>query len=188
MKLGFDIDDTIADAMGFCIPRLNKHFNKNIKPEEVNGRYCDVYNIAQLEIDDFFKEFGNDIFEELDAFNNASNYINKWYNDGHEIVIITARPETARESTVNWLKENGVSYHDIFFDEEKSKLAKDLGIELFFDDHPKVVEAMKNVGIETIFMDLPKNREIQVSDGIYRVKNWEEAYIVIERFLERGGK
>lgn len=185
---GFDIDDTIADSVGTYIPLLNEKFNKNIKAEDVKGRLCYMYGVPQSIIDEFFESFGNEIFKKLKPFPKSVETINKLYDDGHQITIITARPLTAYDTTINWLKELGVKYHDIHFDEEKAQLAKQIGIEFFFDDHPKIVEAMKKVGITSVFMEVPKNKKIFTSEGIYRVKNWDELYLLIEKFLQKGGK
>lgn len=185
--LGFDIDDTIADGVGFFVPKLNSFFNRDVKLSDVDGRFCDVYGIPQIEIDEFFKSFGNDIFKNLETLPKVVDFINEWYDKGHQIIIITARPLEAKEVTVKWLSEKGIKYHEIFFDEEKSQLAKEKKIELFIDDHPIVVEAMFKAEIKTIFMDIPKNRKNFTSEGIYRVKNWDEAYLTIEGLLEKGG-
>ena len=185
---GFDIDDTITDSVGAYISLLNEKFNKNIKAEDVKGRLCDMYGVPQSIIDEFFESFGNEIFKKLKPFPKSIETINKLYDDGHQITIITARPLTAYDTTISWLKERGVKYHDIHFDEEKAQLAKQIGIEFFFDDHPKIVEAMKKVGITSVFMEVPKNEKIFTSEGIYRVKNWDELYLLIEKFLQKGGK
>lgn len=188
VKLGFDIDDTIADGVGFFVPQLNKHFNRDVKLEEIDGRFCDVYGIEQPLIDEFFKSFGNDIFKNLKPFPRVVECINKWYDEGHEIIIITARPIVAKEVTEEWLQKQGVKYHQIIFDEEKSQIAKELGIIAFVDDYPKVAEAMHKAEITTLFMDIPKNRKNFTSKGIYRVKNWDEVYLTIEGLLKKGGK
>jgi uncharacterized HAD superfamily protein len=183
-KLGFDIDDTIADSFSYYLPLLNEKFNKNITVNDVNGRLSDVYDIPKSLMDEFFKNFGNEIFEDLSPFPKSVETINKWYDEGHEIIIITARPLTAVERTKIWLKQNGIKYHELYFDEEKSNLAKDLNLNAFVDDYPKVVESMHKVGITTIFMDLPKNRKNSTSEGIIRVKDWNEVESTIEGLLK----
>lgn len=188
-KLGFDIDDTIADSVGLSVSLLNEYFDRDVKLEDVDGRFCDVYGIDQSLIEEFYKKYSDTIFRNIGTMPNAVEYINKWYDEGHEIVIITARPEEeAKEVTVNWLKEKGIKYHQLHFNEEKSVLAKEIGLDLFVDDFPKIAEAMFEKEITTLFMDLPKNRKNFTSSGIYRVKNWDEAYLVIEGFLKEGGK
>lgn len=187
-KLGFDIDDTIADGVGYFVQKLNEHFDRNVKVEDVDGRFCDVYDIPQHKIDEFFKSFGNDIFKYLETFPKVVECINGWYDEGHNVTIITARPLEAKEVTEEWLSLKGIKYHELIFDEEKGQIAKEKGIEIFVDDHPKVVEAMFKAGVETIFMAIPKNRNNFTSEGIYRVKNWDESYSVIEGLLKKGDK
>lgn len=183
-KLGFDIDDTIADSVGYYLPLLNKKFNKSVTINDVDGRLTDVYNLPQYMLDEFFQSFGNEIFQDLVPFPKSVDTINKWYDNGQEITIITARPITAKETTENWLKKHGIKYHQIFFDEEKSKLAKSIGIEIFADDHPKVAEAMNDVGIRSLFMDVPKNLTTKTSENLLRVKNWSEVEEIIDKLIK----
>jgi uncharacterized HAD superfamily protein len=188
--IGFDIDDTVSNSVGLHVPLLNKHFNRDIKIEDVDGRFCDVYGIEQPLIDEFFRNAGNTIFNDLEPFATSVDRINKWYEQGHTIYFITARPQSANEPTKQWLSKYGIKYHELFHDEQKADLAKSLNVDLFVDDYPKVVEAMKKVGIPTVFMDIPKNRGNKTSEGIVRAKDWNEVYASVNQFLEtlNGGK
>ena len=184
--IGIDIDDTIADGVGFFVPQLNRHFNKNIKIEEINGRFCDVYGIDQKLINEFFYSFGDDIFSQLSPLPNSVETIKGFYDEGHEIIIVTARPETSRKITENWLNKFNIPYHSLYFDKEKSKLCKSLGVEIFIDDYPIVIENMFSRGITSLFMDIPKNINNPVSNGIHRVKNWNEIDSLVRSLLKKG--
>jgi len=45
----------------------------------------------------------------------SKEQINKWFDEGHMITFFTARTETEREVTVNWLKKHGYKFHNIIF-------------------------------------------------------------------------
>ncbi len=45
----------------------------------------------------------------------ALEHINKWYDEGNVITFFTARTESLREITENWLKQHGFKYHNIIF-------------------------------------------------------------------------
>lgn len=186
--IGFDIDDTISDSIGLHVPLMNKHFNRDMKVEDVDGRFCDVYGIDQPLIDEFFRNAGTSIFAQLKPLPKSVEVVNNLYEQGHTIYLITARPENAYETTKEWLNKYGIKYHELIHDGQKSELAKKLNIDLFVDDYPKVVEAMKEVGIQTIFMDIPKNRGNKTSEGILRAKNWDEVYSFINQILNGGIK
>ena len=48
-----------------------------------------------------------------EAFPDAIEQVNKWYDEGHQICFFTARTEEHREVTETWLSENGFRYHTL---------------------------------------------------------------------------
>lgn len=174
MKFGIDIDDTIADGVGYFVPALNKHLGQNLKVKDVKGRLNTSYNVEQSIIDDFFLRLGDKVFSELKPVPGALETINHLYDEGFEVYFITARPKEANEVTKQWLKKYGFKYNGLFHSETKIEIAQELGIKLFVDDSPTIVESMHKHGIKSIFMDIPKNNHIATSKGIIRAKNWKE--------------
>lgn len=45
------------------------------------------------------------------AYPDAINTLNKWYDEGHVIFFFTSRTEAHREITETWLKKHGFKYH-----------------------------------------------------------------------------
>ena len=49
------------------------------------------------------------------VFENVTDQINKWYDEGHQICFFTARAEEHREVTEKWLEANGFKWHSCLF-------------------------------------------------------------------------
>lgn len=50
-----------------------------------------------------------------DAYPDALEIINKWFDEGHIITFFTSRTEEHRPVTEKWLDEKGFNYHAILF-------------------------------------------------------------------------
>ena len=102
--------------------------------------------------------------EHLDRMRTAHPYpdsiqkINEWFDEGHYICFFTARTETHRDATIDWLKENGVKYHQLIL----GKPRKNEGDEYhYIDDTP--VRATRYRGV---FGDLvKKTKEVFVFEN-----------------------
>lgn len=185
--LGFDIDDTVADGNTYFVERLNEFFGKNIVADDVSGRLNEAYGVDQSTLDQYFYNLGEKIFTELAPIEGAAESINKFYEEGHKIVFITARPVTANESTKQWLHKHGFKYHDLIHSETKVEHCLDLGIKLFVDDYYKVIKAMDENGIQAVFVDAPKNRNILTNETIHRASNWKDIYDFIVKWNKING-
>lgn len=179
---GFDIDDTVADGNTYFVKGLNEFLGKNIKAEEVRGRLCTTYGVEQSILDEYFYNLGEKLFTDLDPINGAAESINKLYDAGHTIIFITARPETANDSTKYWLNKYGFKYHKLFHSATKTELCSDLGIQVFVDDHPTIVETMNEINVQAVFVDCSKNKDIETHESIHRAENWKDIYDFIVRW------
>lgn len=183
--LGFDIDDTVADGNRYFVQALNKYLNRDLKYEDVRGRLNESYGVDQSVLDAFFKDLGDKFLTELKPLEGAVESVNNLYDAGHQIIFITARHQNNNEATKRWLSDNGFRYHKLIHSETKIQEALDEKIDLFVDDHPKIIENMAKTRIPAIFVDLPKNVDIAMPRSIYvwRAKNFNEINKCIDKIL-----
>lgn len=177
MRIGIDIDDVITDtsaSMKEYIIRYdtNGELTKNI--EDIMRGDASTPFIERFFIDHFLDIAGNAKIKE-----NACTIINRLFNSGNEIYLITARGEKRKifkgtESlTLNYLKQNNICYTDIIFNAiDKSKLCKDYQIDLMIDDSIKHCEAIRNEGIKSILFTSVVNKSLPTT--VTRVDNWLE--------------
>ncbi len=82
--------------------------------------------------------------------------------------------------TVAWLDEQKIPYRDICFLGNKP----DVGADIYIDDAPHNITALRGAGCEAIIFDQPYNQEL---DGL-RAKDWQEVEeIVMKRAASQLG-
>ena len=121
-----------------------------ILPEEVKNYLIDIDGTV-----------GEDIPNEephrmvtSEAYPDAIETINRWFQDGHQICFFTARTEEHRELTEKWLSDKGFRYHSLLMGKPRG------GNYHWIDNH--VVRATR---YSSKFTELVKrNVEIEVFD------------------------
>tara|TARA_B100000513_G_scaffold183956_1_gene104269 strand:- start:56 stop:475 length:420 start_codon:yes stop_codon:yes gene_type:complete len=121
-----------------------------VLPEEVKNYLIDIDGTV-----------GEDIPNEeqhrmatAEAYPDAIETINRWFNDGHQICFFTARTEEHREVTEKWLFDKGFRYHSLLMGKPRG------GNYHWIDNH--VVRATR---YSSKFTELVKrNAEIEVFD------------------------
>ena len=88
----------------------------------------------------------------------AAETLWKLQRRGHEIYFITARPgmKHIADVTKHWLKKHGFPYDPSRLRmgaQDKAKIARELGIQLFFEDAPKHLDRLVEEGIPTVIVD-----------------------------------
>ena len=103
--------------------------------------------------------------------------INKLKEDGHEIIIITARwpePGGCSKVTTEWLEKYNIKYDEIIFDSaNKGKVTLDKKIDLFIDDSFINCQEVGKAGIKTFMIETRTNKGLTI-DNVTRVYSWSD--------------
>jgi 5' nucleotidase, deoxy (Pyrimidine), cytosolic type C protein (NT5C) len=102
---------------------------------------------------------------------------------GHEIVIVTSRPDYARPATEAWLKRWGITHHELHLAVDKTAFELDV----LLDDCPAILVAAKAAGIRAVVYDQPWNRTFDKRapelKGFERVCGTQPKYTAWDRFV-----
>lgn len=159
MRIGIDIDDTMTDTHSGVVKYKNIAYPErnasDILPEDLFIEFMDKYELliyATVELKAYAKESIQKIHE------------------NNEVIIITSRSKKGEEVTKEYLRRNGIPYDQIFFEiSNKGILAKELGIDLFIDDHNFICKQMVDAGVNVIKMHRDnENHEYR------EFKDWQE--------------
>ena len=94
---------------------------------------------------------------------------------------MTARSDELTEYTLNWLKQKGIVYKDIFHLTSGKKNLVDVFIDLAVEDNlEEAIELTKKVKHVLLF-DQPWNKTKNVKGLIKRVYSWSEVYEEIQK-------
>lgn len=186
MKIGIDIDDTMADTFNYLMPYIAEFFEVDIKYlKDNNISYSNLPEEMKKRELEFAKKYYDKVILRTPFKPKVAEYIDKIRELGHEIIVITARDKTLYtdeyKTTIEELKNNNIHYDKLICDFDKAKVCKNEKIELFIDDSITNCKKVNELGIETILFSSKSN--INDKADLYRVDNWKDIYEIISKRL-----
>ncbi|WP_171681640.1 5' nucleotidase, NT5C type [Paenibacillus planticolens] len=153
----------------FC----NKASGLSFTPEDVNDFYFyRLYGWDNTEREKIYHQYGHEIHWSSKPFPMAVEVLQELFKS-HQISIITARPLLFRDVTIDWLKQNGIRYHNLFFTENKLQECIDSEINVLIDDAPHYAKEFADKNIPVILFEQPYNICLNI-DLVYCASNWVE--------------
>ena len=180
MKIAIDIDDTLTNTKENQIKLWKEFYNKN--PKENYSEEL-PHNINEFDAGEYIGLFWDTYREQL-SFNSTykkdtSIIIDKLKEEGHELCIVTSRPddryENLKEKIAIALKEHNIHIETIHTNaRDKGTYCKDHNFDLLIDDSIKQIQSAKNNGLKTILFN-----EIKDYEGL-QTNNWKDLYNIIK--------
>ncbi|MCJ7646047.1 hypothetical protein MUO65_03970 [bacterium] len=89
------------------------------------------------------------------------------------VYIVTSRPQTIKEQTVQWLKAKEIPYYKLIYCKTKDKSMIDFDI--FVEDHRETAYSLAHNGVKSFLIDYPWNQPNPFDPpNLNRVKSWRE--------------
>ena len=179
MRIGIDIDDTMADTFDYLIPYISEFFDVDINSlKDNNISYSNLPEEMKKRELEFAKKYYDKVIPNTPFKDKVAEYINKIKELGHKIIIITARDKTLYtdeyKTTIEELNNNRINYDKLICNFDKAKVCKIEKIDLYIDDSIENCNKVSELGIETILFNSKSN--IKDKTNLYRVDNWKEIY------------
>ena len=180
MKIGIDLDGVVFNTemlwstyaeLYDCI-ELNR--NSVITKEE--PRFQERYDWSDKDKEAFLDKYAD--ITEFDMMPGAKQVINMLKEEGHELVVITARGAISNQKegasiAAQKLETEGIKF-DKYYWKQKEK------IDVMIDDNYHICEAIRDAGIPVIYFNSLSRKHIEEKDGLKEVSNWGEVYRVIK--------
>lgn len=198
LRIGVDLDACVVD-LDLWVSRLIKRrlkvdIKEIMKKGPVNFYIQEWPEIQKKSGENFVKEIFQRpfVYKNAKPISEAVRVLNRWRKQGHQIWVITARPkEVAGEVTLEWLKNNGLGWTKsrVLFSgyspseraHFKSKIAKELNLHIFIEDH---AEAVRKIDSDSMILKLvlkyPWNMAEEIGDKGKFVENWQEIDKVVQ--------
>jgi len=142
LRLGIDLDGVVADFTGGWVRAYNDSFGTELVPEDVTSwgaapqlthfRHMGEFWRWAMDID------GSSLFRTLDVYPEAIDVLRSLSVWGHEIVILTSKPDWAVHDTFAWIAEAAVPTREVHVLEDKWRVACDV----YLDDAPHHLRAI----------------------------------------------
>ncbi len=182
MRIGIDIDDTIANTNELLLEYADK-YDKLYKDghgiiDEDCYKFNGMYDWDEKDREHFLETYMVETLKNVEVKDHVKEVIDKLVEDGHEIIFITTRDgdfiENSHDLTKEWLDRNHIKYHLIIAgNKRKSSYAEALKLDLFIDDSVKNCLKVSEKGIDVLLFDTIYNRD---NNDYKRVKDWLEIY------------
>lgn len=190
MILGVDIDGTIKDTQRAAVEVHNRVLKRNVKLEDISDLYLDkAYGITPKEASRLWRKLEEEIYSLGVPLQHAAEVLNELVKQGHRVYFITARPgfPNVTQVTKEWLKKHGFPYTGdnlVMNAQDKARKAKELGVELFFEDAPSHIENLVKNNVPTVIVDAVYNRKMPKE--IKRITDWRQVYALVEEHMNQN--
>ena len=192
MKIGIDIDGVILDserefkvrAELYDVIKLKRNSiinNREIKAQE-------RYNWNKEEIDEYINQEFLAVSKECNFMPGAVKVINMLKNEGHELIIITARGGIIKEMkdvAQKRFKEKKLEFDKYYWAiNDKYEICKQENIDIMIEDYYKTCKQISDNKIKTLYFREASSYELEENEYLTEVHNWGEIYRYIH---ENGG-
>ncbi|MEW6697783.1 MAG: 5' nucleotidase, NT5C type [Bacillota bacterium] len=182
MKIGIDLDGTIADNLEILVETFNHHCGKALKGDEIyQYSICKVYDICEDEFIAVMDQKEEEIIKNSPVIPYARENICRLVKDGWQVHIITARNPRYSTVTEKWLRQQGIPYSGLHLlnSHHKVEICRDLKVELMIEDNVHNAYQLADGGIPVILYEAPHNRHWPWQ-GI-RCTSWHDIYASIQK-------
>ena len=145
LRLGIDLDGVVADFNRGWIQAYNHRFDTRLAPEMVTTWDSPLELTHFPDMAAFWgwarDHGGHSVFRHLELYPTALETLQALDGDGHQVVIITAKPDWAIHDTLQWLAEHRIPTREIHITEAKHAV----GCDVYLDDAPQQLERITAV-------------------------------------------
>jgi len=183
LVIGVDLDGVCADYEGALRASIARHTGRSLS-EMPAQTVMDAYSEWGLTFAEFEEAHrravvDDHMFRTMNPMPDVSEVLWELSDAGMWIRIITHRllfngiHEASAADTAWWLDHHAIPYRDLCFIGDKPGV----GADLYIDDSPRVITALRTAGRSVIVFDQPYNRHLDAP----RVTEWRHLPAMIQR-------
>ena len=193
MKIGIDLDgvvfDTEKDFRVYSEIYDIVELKRNSKINEKELTFQKRFKWSESEIEDFFQKYHKKILEESNYMPGAQSVLKMLKQEGHELIIITARggiDKRAIEWTEKRLKDDNMEIFDKYYYEVSNKVevCKKENIDVMIDDSNSKCKKVSESQIKTIYLKDSPSYELEENENLKILYNWGEIYRYVKDLQE----
>lgn len=200
MKIYIDFDDVICETARSFSQLAKELFDIEVPYEEVQFfNLMKAFDLDDKQYDELMR-VGHlpEVLLSYEETIGASQTINKWINEGHEIFVITGRPFNAYEPSRKWLDEHNLERVSLFcvdkygresFNQDCSynmtlEQLYNMTFDFAIEDSPAAFEhVMRFHNCRVAVYERPWNQSVELpKDNFVRCRSWKE----IEKVLSES--
>ncbi len=178
MNIAIDIDDTITETYETMVSMIGIAYGMNI---DKILKTTPSYNMLKKTLTNF-QDFASKNFTTMATVaplkKDVVKVLNKLKEDGHRIIIISARNydeySDPYQVSYEYLKRNNVPFDKLIINaKDKSKQCILENVDVFIDDDTSNCRSVERTGIRTFQFSTVFNKSVKSLD---KVESWDDAY------------
>lgn len=187
MRLGIDLDGVVANFTQGWIDFYNRDFGTGLVFED-SRRWHDLVELTHFaDIGEFWKWSsdldGRSVFWHLEPFPGSVEALRLLDKSGHDIVIVTTKPDFAVEDTHEWIKKHGVPATEVNILEDKWLVACDV----YLDDGPHILPGLVQHRPDSTVCRYVRPWNDPVP-GAVDIRDFDEFRDLVDRVADEGNK
>ena len=184
MKIGIDIDGVILNSENLFRVKSELYDLLELHKKGVINKKgfldCERYDWTNEELDNFRIKYFIQVTKESNLMPGVKEVLELLKNDGHELIIITARG-----LTIKGMKEAGEEKLNICklkFDryywavENKAKVCENEKVDIMIDDKASICKEISQNKIKTLYLRDVNREKLEENEYLKEVNNWGEIY------------
>jgi 5'(3')-deoxyribonucleotidase len=184
LRLGIDLDGVVADFNRGWTASYNRCFGGELTADMVQTWNSPLALTHFPDMDAFWtwaRDQGrNGVFRDLDPYPGSVAALYALHGEGHDLVIVSAKPDWAIPGTLEWLAEHRIPTREIHFTESKYQVSCDV----YLDDAPgQVAELVRERAREAMVCRYVRAWNEPVA-GAFDVHDWSEFHTMVRRASE----
>jgi 5'(3')-deoxyribonucleotidase len=184
LRLGIDLDGVVADFNRGWTSAYNDRFGAELVPEMVTTWDSPLELTHFADMRAFWAwardHDGHSVFRHLEPYPGAVETLRELNREGHDVVILTAKPNWAVHDTLEWIADHRIPTREIHFIDAKHTIA----CEVYLDDAPSQVRDLAAYRADTATVCRfvrPWNVPV---DGARDVRDWHEFHLTVREVGE----
>jgi len=197
LRIGIDVDDVLAESLPGYLEAFRRRFGHEVKIEEAAWEIFRRYpEISATQMWGFFSELeASDFLGTRPLYPEAVEAVRTLSATGHRLFVVTGRLSQHREHTRRLLERAGLLgvFEELVHrdgepaPEYKTRMVRELRLDLLIEDELPVALAAAAVPIPVLLFDRPWNRG-ELPTGLTRVTDWSQVlHLVAGQASSRSG-
>ncbi len=193
-KIAFDLDDTLGNHTEQFIKFYERVYKKRLNFKSFTSYGLErVLRMKRDEVNGCLNRFyESPEFESISPLNNSQEYVQKMFENGEELFVLTGRPKVLREKTKGWVRKYFpcIGLKQILIagellpglEQAKGPICYKRGIDLIVEDSwEQALNCSTHTGVALFNRPWNQSRSLK-EEAITIVNTWEEVYALSKKY------